>query len=94
MRKTHNKEFKFKVAIAAIRGDMTIAEIVSQYQVASSLVHKWKHQLLSGGAAVFSGEKDIKNSKLSEREVEQLHAKIGRLTLENDFLSGALNKVR
>ena len=46
MRKTHNKDFKFKVALEAIRGDLTIAQIVSKYQVAESLVHKWKSNCL------------------------------------------------
>ncbi|WP_338453600.1 IS3 family transposase domain protein [Candidatus Bealeia paramacronuclearis] len=53
MRKTHSKDCKFKVALEAIRGDMTIAQIVSKYQVADSLVHKWKKQLLSEGAEIF-----------------------------------------
>ena len=47
MRKTYNKDFKFKVALEAIRGDLTIAQIVSKYQVAESLVHKWKKQLIA-----------------------------------------------
>lgn len=46
MRKTHSKSVKFKVALEAIRGDMTLAQIVSKYQIASSLVHRWKSQLL------------------------------------------------
>ncbi|MEB3701803.1 IS3 family transposase domain protein [Candidatus Bealeia paramacronuclearis] len=47
MRKSHSKDFKFKVALEVIRGEMTIAQIVLKYQVADSLVHKWKKQLLS-----------------------------------------------
>ncbi len=47
MRKTHNKDFKFKVALEAIRSDLTIVQIVSKYQVAESLVHKWKKQLIA-----------------------------------------------
>ncbi len=47
MRKTHNKDCKFKVALEAIRGDLTIAQIVSKYQVAEALVHKWKKQLIA-----------------------------------------------
>ncbi len=46
MRKKHNKEFKFKVALEAVKGDLTIAQIVSTYQVAESLVHRWRKQLL------------------------------------------------
>jgi len=57
MRKTHNKDFKFKVALEAIRGDLTIAQIVSKYQVAESLVHKWKKQLLDSGGEIFESKK-------------------------------------
>ena len=57
MRKTHSKDFKFKVAIEAIRGDLTIAQIVSKHQVAESLVHRWKKQLLDFGGDVFEGKK-------------------------------------
>jgi transposase len=57
MRKTHNKDFKFKVAIEAIRGDLTIAQIVSKYQVAESLVHRWKKQLVDFGGDIFEGKK-------------------------------------
>lgn len=58
MRKTHNKDFKFKVALEAMRGDLTIAQIVSKYQVAESLVHKWKKQLLDSGGDIFEGKKE------------------------------------
>jgi transposase len=91
MRKTHSKDFKFKVAVEAIRGDMTIAQIVSKYQVADSLVHKWKKQLLSGGAEVFER---AQGPKVMSHDVEKLHAKIGKLTLELDFLEAALLKSR
>jgi len=89
MRKTHNKEFKFKVALEAIRGDMTIAQIVSTYQVAESLVHRWRKQLLDQGSTVFT--KDLRGQKEKEStDIDKLHAKIGKLTLERDFLESAL----
>lgn len=91
MRKTHSKDFKFKVAIEALRGDMTIAQIVSKYQVADSLVHKWKKQILSEGAEVFERSQD---PMVMSHDVEKLHAKIGKLTLELDFLETALLKSR
>ena len=71
MRKTHNKDFKFKVALEAIRGDLTIAQIVSKYQVAESLVHKWKKQLQENGAAVFSKNKSATESH--EQETAKLY---------------------
>lgn len=94
MRKSYSKEFKFKVAIEAIKGDMTIAEMVSKYQVAGSLIHKWKKDLISNGSSIYSGNKAEKSNGMNEADIEKLHAKIGRLTLENDFLERALNKVR
>jgi transposase len=92
MRKTHSKELKFKVAIEAIRGDLTIAQIVSKYQIAESLLHKWKKQLLDQGVDVFSQKKTPDSP--SNNDVEKLHAKIGRLTLERDFLEQALCKIK
>jgi transposase len=52
-----HKDFKFKVALEAIRGDLTIAQIVSKYQVEESLVHKWKKQLLDSGGDIFECKK-------------------------------------
>jgi transposase len=93
MRKTYSKDFKFKVAIEAIRGDMTIAQLVSRFQVAESLIHKWRKQVLDQGGDVFDGKGSSKET-LATVDVEKLHAKIGQLTLERDFLERALSKVR
>jgi transposase len=90
MRKIHSKDFKFKVAIEAIRGDLTIAQIVSKYQVAESLVHRWKKQLLDFGGDVFEGKKETNSAPVVD--IDKLHAKIGKLTLERDFLESALLK--
>lgn len=84
MRKTHNKDFKFKFALEAIRGDLTIAQIVSKFQVAESLVHKWKKQLLDSGGDIFEGKKE--SSAAASVDIDKLHAKIGKVTLERDFL--------
>ena len=92
MRKTHNKDFKFKVAIEAIRGDLTIAQIVSKYQVEESLVHRWKKQLLDFGGDIFESKKEA--SSVACVDIDKLHAKIGKLTLERDFLESALLKSR
>lgn len=89
MRKTHNKEFKFKVALEALKGDMTIAQIVSTYQIAESLVHRWRKQLLDQGNEVFTKDMRGQEEKAST-DIDKLHAKIGKLTLERDFLEGAL----
>lgn len=92
MRKTYTKEFKFKVAMEAIRSDLTIAQIVSHYQVAASLVHKWKKQVLDQGSQLFEDRRKVPEE--GNFNVEKLHAKIGQLTLERDFLEGALSKIR
>jgi transposase len=89
MRKTHNKEFKFKVALEAIKGDLTIVQIVSTYQIAESLVHRWRKQLLDHGNDVFT--KDLRGQEeKASTDIDKLHAKIGKLTLERDFLENAL----
>jgi transposase len=90
MRKTHGKEFKFKVSLEAIRGDLTIAQIVSKYQVAESLVHKWKKQLLDQGGDIFESKKGLKVT--DSVDTDRLHAKIGKLSLEVDFLESAFLK--
>ena len=92
MRKVHSKEFKFKVSLEAIKGELTIAQIISKYQVAESLVHKWRKQLLDGGSDVFSGGKEQKQPPSPTEDVEKLQATIGRLKVQNDFLEGALLK--
>lgn len=95
IRRQHSKDLKFKVALEAIRGDLTIAQIVSKYGVGESLVHRWKKQLLDQGSDIFSKDLDlIKNSSASIYDLEKLHATIGRLKLENDFLEQALSKVK
>ena len=92
MRKIHSKDFKFKVALEALRGDLTIAQIVSKYQVAESLVHRWKKQVLDHGGDIFSGKQEGPSASVTD--IEKLHAKIGKLTLERDFLESALLKRR
>lgn len=92
MRKIHSKDFKFKVALEAVRGDLTIAQIVSKYQIAESLIHRWEKQLLDQGDKIF--EANSQDNSVGLAEIEKLHAKIGKLTLEKDFLEFALLKRR
>ena len=89
MRKTYSKDLKFKVAIEAVRSDLTIAEIISKYKISQALLHSWKKQLLEEGNAVFDRKK-YKNKE--PQDVEKLYAKIGQLTLERDFFHKALSK--
>jgi len=91
--KNYSKEFKFKVSLEMIRGDLTIAELVSKYQVPRSVISRWKKQLLDNGSAVF--ESGVKGYKASDTgEVEKLHATIGRLKVENDFLQDVSTRLK
>ena len=89
-RRNHSPDFKAKVAIAAIKGDRTIAQLADQFGVHVSQITAWKEQLQAGAADVF-GSGTAKPS-VPAVDVKSLHAKIGELTLENDFLEGALSK--
>jgi len=88
MRKVHSKEIKFKAALEALKGDLTIAQIVSKYQVAESCLHKWKKQLLEEGKEIFSAKR---GPQTPQDEMEKLYAVIGKLKTENDFLEKALS---
>ena len=82
-RRTHKPEFKAKVALAALQGDLTMAEIMKKFDVHANQVTDWKKQLLSSAPEVFG--RTTSNKEESEEEVQVLHAKIGQLTMENDF---------
>jgi len=90
-RRNHTAAFKAKVAIAAIKGERTIAQIAEQFDVHPNQVTTWKAQLEGGAADVFDGG-GSSSSPAPAVDVKQLHAKIGELTLENEFLEGALTK--
>jgi transposase-like protein len=90
-RRNHTSAFKAKVALAAIKGDRTLAQLAEQFDVHPNQISAWKDQLLAGAAEVFASSSGTKPST-SEVDIKALHAKIGELTLENDFLESALNK--
>lgn len=90
LRRNPRPAFKAKVALPAIRGDQTLAELAQQFDVPPNQIKQWKEQLLAGVPAVF--DSGGKQAAASESDVTALHVKIGQLTLENDFLAGALSK--
>jgi transposase len=89
-RRNHSAAFKAKVALAAIRGEKTLAELAEQFDVHANQIAQWNSQLLEGAASVFGEAKAASAQELVD--VKTLHAKIGALALENDFLEGALTK--
>jgi transposase len=89
-RRNHTPAFKAKVALAAVKGEKTLAELAQQFDVHPNQITSWKGQLLEGAAGVFGSEP--KADAVPIVDVKTLHAKIGELTLANDFLSGALGK--
>jgi transposase-like protein len=90
-RRNHSPGFKAKVALAAIKGEKTLAELAQLHDVHTTQIAAWKAQLLEGAAGVFSSGSPAPSSD-GQTDLKTLHAKIGELTLENDFLSAALGK--
>jgi len=89
-RRTHSPAFKAKVALAALKGEKTLAELAQQFDVHPGQITTWRTQLLEGAQGVFGGP--AADGGPPPVDLKDLHAKIGQLTLENDFLSGALTK--
>ena len=88
-RRNHSAKFKAQVALEAIRGEKTIAEIASHHQVHANQVTGWKNQVVQNLAGIFGGEAASSDDR---ERIRELHAKIGELTVERDFLEGALGK--
>ena len=87
-RRNHSSAFKAKVALPAVKGDKTIAELAEQFELHPNLINDWKRQLQENADTVFGERRE----KEKEPDIQRMQAKIGQLTLENDFLENALIK--
>ena len=89
-RTRYSAEFKAKVALEALRGELTAARLAAKHGIHQTMVGEWKRQATEGLAGVFSGKSAVQEAaKSTEAEVEKLHAKIGQLVVERDFSAKA-----
>ena len=88
-RRNHGSTFKAKVALEAIKGEETTVQLAERFDVHPNQITEWKKQLMARADEVFSKDKKAD----TEVSVKELHAKIGQLAMENDFLSGALGRI-
>ena len=89
-RRNHKADFKAKVALAALKGDLTLAELAAKYDIHQNQITEWKRQLLENADQAFGGDKVTEDS---EAKIKELHSKIGQLTMENDFLEKGLTRI-
>jgi transposase len=92
-RKRYSAEFKAKVALEAIRGEQTINELAARYELHPTMITNWKRQAIDNMASAFSGASERTN-KANDDQIKDLHAKIGQLTVERDFLAKAFGRCR
>ena len=90
-RRSFSSGFKAKIALEAFAGEATLAELAARHKVHPNLITKWKRQAAEGMVEVFSGKAGRRDGG-HEAEIKELHAKIGELTVERDFLSKAFGR--
>lgn len=90
-RRNHSADFKAKVALEALREELTLPELSKKYDVHPNQISTWKKKALENMADIFSGKQE-KQKDNHEAEIKELHAKIGELTVENDFLDRAFKR--
>ncbi len=91
-RRNHSNAFKAKVALAAVKGDRTMAELADQFQVHPNQIQTWKKKLIQDAEEVFDKGHSGKHNE--EGQIKELHAKIGELSMGKDFLSKALGRTQ
>lgn len=91
-RKNYPSKFKAQVALAALRDDTPVSELASRYGVHATVIHRWKKEALAALEAGFSGKADTQKTDHAA-EIKELHAKIGQLTVERDFLADASSRL-
>jgi len=87
----HSPEYKLKVALAALKEEKTLAELCHQYQLHKSVIGRWKRQLLENGTAAFRESEGGSHRSRDQAEIDKLHAKIGELVMERDYLKNVLD---
>ena len=90
-RRNHSAEFKAKVALAALKEDRTLTELAEQYDVHPNQIQNWRKQLVESAGDLFN--RNTQSGHKGDEDVEALHAKIGQLTMENDFLERGLTRI-
>ena len=92
-RRQHKAAFKARVALEALKNEQTVAELASRFGVHPTMIHQWKKALLEGASGVFERGASSKAAEVDAETVKTLHAKIGELTVEKDFLVQGLDRI-
>ena len=89
-RKQYKPDFKARVALEALKGEQTVAELAIRFGVHPTMIHQWKKALLDGAPGIFQGGRNSVEPEVDPARIKDLHAKIGELTVERDFLEQGL----
>lgn len=90
-RKRYSAEFKAKVALEAIKGEQTLAELATRFSLHPNMITNWKRQAINNMVNAFDSRSE-KNNSINDAQIKDLHAKIGQLTIERDFLAKAFGR--